>query len=115
VRVIAQDAAVHGCPRYSPDGARVAFVASHQAPSTPCPSSWPWSREDGRWAVLSQCRLRRGARPAALGGGRPGRAAVFRGARPAPPLALRPRTSPRRGGGGRRLGARLRQGRGHAA
>ncbi len=41
VRVLAQDADWDfSAPRYSPDGERIAFVASHQGRSTPCRGSW---------------------------------------------------------------------------
>jgi hypothetical protein len=55
----------------------------------------------------------RGARAAAVGRRRPGAAVHRRAERPQAPVALRPARPPRRGGGGRRLGAGLRQARRH--
>jgi len=56
VRVIAQDAAWDfGAPRYSPDGNRVAFVASHQGLKHTMPEQLAlWTRDSGGWEVLSQ-------------------------------------------------------------
>ena len=56
VTVIARDADWDfGAPRYSPDGQRVAFLASHQARRHTMPSQLAvWTRAGGRWEVLSQ-------------------------------------------------------------
>ncbi|MDP1902319.1 MAG: S9 family peptidase [Rubrivivax sp.] len=53
--VIARDAEWDlGEPRYSPDGGRVAFSASHQAIKHTMPAQLAvWDREDGRWEVVS--------------------------------------------------------------
>ena len=55
VRVIARDAAWDfGAPRYSPDGERIAFTASHQAIKHTMPAQLAvWERESGRWEVAS--------------------------------------------------------------
>ena len=55
VRVIAQDADWDfGHPRYSPDGHRIAFTASHQAVKHTMPAQLAvWERESGRWEVVS--------------------------------------------------------------
>jgi dipeptidyl aminopeptidase/acylaminoacyl peptidase len=55
ISVIAQDAAWDfGAPRYSPDGDRVAFIASEQGRKHTMPGQLAvWSREDGRWDVVS--------------------------------------------------------------
>jgi dipeptidyl aminopeptidase/acylaminoacyl peptidase len=55
VRVITQDADWDfGHPRYSPDGARIAFTASHQALRHTMPAQLAvWERESGRWEVVS--------------------------------------------------------------
>jgi dipeptidyl aminopeptidase/acylaminoacyl peptidase len=55
VRVIARDAAWDfGAPRYSPDGDRIAFAASHQAIKHTMPSQLAvWDRETGAWEVVS--------------------------------------------------------------
>jgi dipeptidyl aminopeptidase/acylaminoacyl peptidase len=43
-----------GAPRYSPDGERVAFTASHQAVKHTMPAQLAvWERESGRWEVVS--------------------------------------------------------------
>jgi dipeptidyl aminopeptidase/acylaminoacyl peptidase len=54
-RVIARDAAWDfDNPRYSPDGQRIAFTASHQAQKHTMPAQLAvWQREDGRWDVVS--------------------------------------------------------------
>ncbi len=54
-RVIARDAAWDfGTPRYSPEGDRVAFTASHQAIKHTMPSQLAvWERETGGWEVVS--------------------------------------------------------------
>lgn len=56
VRVIAQDAAWDfSAPRYSPDGQRVAFIASHQGLKHTMPGQVAvWQRSNGRWDVLSE-------------------------------------------------------------
>lgn len=56
VRVIAQDAGWDfSAPRYSPDGHRVAFIASHQARKHTMPGHVAvWQRSNGRWDVLSE-------------------------------------------------------------
>jgi dipeptidyl aminopeptidase/acylaminoacyl peptidase len=55
ISVIAQDAAWDfGAPRYSPDGDRVAFIASEQGRKHTMPGQLGvWSREDARWDVVS--------------------------------------------------------------
>ena len=55
VRVIAQHADWDfGTPRYSPDGQRVAFVASHQGVKHTMPAQLAvWEREGGTWDVVS--------------------------------------------------------------
>jgi len=54
-RVIVQDAEWDfGAPRYSPDGQRVAFTASHQGRKHTMPAVLAlWDREDGRHEVVS--------------------------------------------------------------
>lgn len=54
-KVIAKDAAWDfGAPRYSPEGDRIAFTASHQALKHTMPSQLAvWERESGRWQVES--------------------------------------------------------------
>ena len=55
IAVIAKDPAWDfGAPRYSPDGGRIAFVASHQGRKHTMPGQLAvWDREEGRWDVLS--------------------------------------------------------------
>ena len=55
IKVIAHDAGWDfGAPRYSPDGGRIAFTASHQALKHTMPSQLAvWQRESGRWEVQS--------------------------------------------------------------
>jgi len=55
ITVIARDPAwTFSAPRYSPDGARVAFVASHQAVKHTMPDQLAmWSRDRARWEVVS--------------------------------------------------------------
>ena len=54
-RVIAQDLAWDfSAPRYSPDGDRIAFTASHQAVRHTMPAQLAvWDRETGDWEVVS--------------------------------------------------------------
>jgi dipeptidyl aminopeptidase/acylaminoacyl peptidase len=54
-RVIARDPAWDfDHPRYSPDGQRIAFAASHQAQKHTMPAQLAvWQREDGSWDVVS--------------------------------------------------------------
>ncbi len=54
-RVIAQDLAWDlGAPRYSPDGQRIAFTASHQAIKHTMPAQLAvWERDSGDWEVVS--------------------------------------------------------------
>ncbi len=54
-RVIAQDLGWDfGAPRYSPDGQRIAFTASHQAVRHTMPDQLAvWDRETGDWEVVS--------------------------------------------------------------
>ncbi len=55
VRELARDAAWDmGAPRYSPDGDRIAFLASHQGLKHTMPAQLcVWERETGAWAVES--------------------------------------------------------------
>jgi dipeptidyl aminopeptidase/acylaminoacyl peptidase len=55
VTVIARDDGWDfGAPRYSPDGDRVAFTASHQGRKHTMPAQLAvWARDDGRWDVVS--------------------------------------------------------------
>jgi dipeptidyl aminopeptidase/acylaminoacyl peptidase len=55
VRVIAQDGDWDfDAPRYSPDGERIAFVASHQSIKHTMPAQLAvWEREGGSWDVVS--------------------------------------------------------------
>jgi len=55
IRVIAQDAAWDfGAPRYSPDGQRIAFIASHQGLKHTMPGQLAlWERETGLWETVS--------------------------------------------------------------
>ncbi len=55
VKVIAQDAAWDfGAPRYSPDGGRIAFLASQQGIKHTMPSQLAvWGRDGGAWDVVS--------------------------------------------------------------
>ena len=54
-RTIARDEAWDfTAPRYSPDGERIAFIASHQGRKHTMPSQLAlWQREDGAWDVVS--------------------------------------------------------------
>ena len=54
-KVIARDAGYDfGAPRYSPDGQRIAFAASHQALKHTMPSQLAvWDREGGNWELVS--------------------------------------------------------------
>ena len=73
VRELARDAAWDmGAPRYSPDGERIAFLASHQGQKHTMPAQLcVWDRESGRWTVESGEWDHEVHRPAAVGGGRP--------------------------------------------
>lgn len=55
VTVIVRDAQWHcQAPRYSPDGQRIAFLASHSGRKHTAPDQLAiWDREDGRWEVAS--------------------------------------------------------------
>jgi dipeptidyl aminopeptidase/acylaminoacyl peptidase len=55
VTVIAKDAAWDlGAPRYSPDGDRVAFIASHQGLKHTMPGQLAiWDRDNAKWDVVS--------------------------------------------------------------
>jgi dipeptidyl aminopeptidase/acylaminoacyl peptidase len=55
IRVIAQDGGWDlGAPRYSPDGGRIAFIASHQGIKHTMPGQLAvWEREGGTWEVVS--------------------------------------------------------------
>ncbi|HMO48532.1 MAG TPA: S9 family peptidase [Rubrivivax sp.] len=55
VRELARDAAWDmGAPRYSPDGARLAFLASHQGRKHTMPAQLcVWERDSGGWEVVS--------------------------------------------------------------
>ena len=55
ISVIAQDAAFDmSAPRYSPDGDRVAFIASEQGRKHTMPGQLAtWSREEAQWEVVS--------------------------------------------------------------
>ena len=55
IRVIAQDAAWDfAAPRYSPDGQRIAFVASHQGRKHTMPAQLAlWHRDGSAWEVVS--------------------------------------------------------------
>ena len=91
-------------PRYGPDGRYIAFIASHQGRSTPCPATWrccgarasagPWlaGAEHGL-GPLGQCA-------AALGRGWRRDLLRRRGPRPLPPVA-HGRREPRARGRGR--------------
>ena len=54
-KVIARDPEFDfGAPRYSPDGGRIAFTASHQEVKHTMPAQLAiWDREDGRWERVS--------------------------------------------------------------
>ncbi len=84
-----------------------------RAASTPCQSSWRCSAAPSGLGGRQRRVGPRSPRAAALGGRRPGPALHRRAKGPHAPVALRPGRPPRRGGGGRRLGQRVRQGGGN--
>ena len=55
IREIARDAEWHfGAPRYSPDGGRIAFTASHQGRKHTMPAQLAvWDRDGGAWELVS--------------------------------------------------------------
>ena len=114
--VIARDAEWDfGAPRYSPDGDRIAFIASHQAIKHTMPAQLAvWEREAGNWELVSGEWDHEVHAP--LLWEADGQAVLFTAEAkgPHPPVALRPARPPRRSGRLRRLGQRLRQGRRHA-
>ena len=83
VRELARDAGWDmGAPRYSPDGERIAFLASHQGQKHTMPAQLcVWERENGRWSVESGEWDHEVHRPAAVGRRRPGAALRRRAAR----------------------------------